>query len=157
MISSSDEDVPETTKSQLDTSVASINSRLVPRQALNVLKERFGYTRFRGCQWSIIENVLQGRDQLAVMATGYGKSLCFQFPPVYSNGLTLCVSPLISLMEDQVIKLGQQNIGAEFLGSAQSNKSEAMRRVYNKEVSILYVTPEYCDNVQGQACAFCDF
>ena len=96
-------------------------------------------------QWDIIENTLEGRDQLAVMATGYGKSLCFQFPPIYKNGLTLCVSPLISLMEDQVIKLRQQGIGAELLGSAQTNQNAALETVFAGKVSILYVTPEFCD------------
>jgi superfamily II DNA helicase RecQ len=72
------------------------------------LKSTFGHNEFRPSQWRIIRNVLvDRRDQCIVMATGYGKSLCYQYPAVYSNGLTVVVSPLISLMEDQVFGLEQ--------------------------------------------------
>ena len=79
-----------------------------PASYLSVLKSTFGHNEFRPCQWQIIRNVLvEKRDQCIVMATGYGKSLCYQFPAVYSGGLTVVVSPLISLMEDQVFGLEQ--------------------------------------------------
>lgn len=69
---------------------------------LDVLKEHFGHDNFRPMQWRIIAAILNRRDNFAVMATGYGKSLCFQYPPVFMNGVALVISPLISLMEDQV-------------------------------------------------------
>lgn len=69
---------------------------------LETLKKHFGHDHFRPMQWRIIEAILDRRDNFAVMATGYGKSLCFQYPPVFMNGIGLVISPLISLMEDQV-------------------------------------------------------
>lgn len=84
------------------------------RRHLDVLKSTFGHNEFRPYQWHIIRNILElRRDQCIVMATGYGKSLCYQYPAVYANGLTVVVSPLISLMEDQVMGL-QQVIGLDF-------------------------------------------
>ena len=89
------------------------------------MKDNFGYSKFRPHQWKIISAVLSGRDQLVVMATGYGKSICFQFPALLTSGITLCVSPLISLMQDQVARLKSLGIGAEYLGSAQTAKVRA--------------------------------
>uniref|UniRef100_A0A8D2KV49 ATP-dependent DNA helicase n=1 Tax=Varanus komodoensis TaxID=61221 RepID=A0A8D2KV49_VARKO len=84
------------------------------------LKMYFGHSSFKKVQWKVISSVLQDRrDNLVVMATGYGKSLCFQFPPVYTGGTAIVISPLISLMEDQVLQL------------------EGHYRV-------VYVTPEFC-------------
>jgi superfamily II DNA helicase RecQ len=75
-------------------------------QHLAILKSTFGLDGFRPGQWRIIYNVLVAkRDQCVVMATGYGKSLCYQYPAVCAKGLTVVVSPLISLMEDQVFRL----------------------------------------------------
>lgn len=118
----------------------------VPQDALEVLKDVFGHTKFRPNQWNIIKHTLEGNDQLAVMATGYGKSLCFQFPSVYKQGITLCVCPLISLMQDQVMKLKHSGIGAGFLGSAQTAKVRTKNQAINGELKILYVTPEYVEN-----------
>lgn len=76
------------------------------KKYLKVLKKQFGHSQFRPMQYKIIRSILEDhRDVSAIMATGYGKSLCYQFPSVYSGGITLVVSPLISLMEDQVLAL----------------------------------------------------
>lgn len=73
---------------------------------LKVLSDCFGHNKFRTLQWKIIRSIIiEKKDVCAVMATGYGKSLCYQFPSVYSGGVTLVISPLISLMEDQVLSL----------------------------------------------------
>src|ERR1700749_1971566 len=82
------------------------------------LQTLFGLDDFRPAQRGVIEDVLAGRDVLCVMPTGAGKSLCFQLPAVVSGGLTMVVSPLISLMEDQVQQLRDENISAEFLNSS---------------------------------------
>ncbi|XP_074659227.1 bifunctional 3'-5' exonuclease/ATP-dependent helicase WRN-like [Tubulanus polymorphus] len=110
---------------------------------LKTLREFFGYNKFRPVQWKIIQCVLrEKRDQCVVMATGYGKSLCYQFPSVFTNRITIVVSPLISLMEDQVLGLRVMNIEANFLGSAQNDniavKNDALNGVYR----IIYMTPE---------------
>ncbi|KAM6136448.1 bifunctional 3'-5' exonuclease/ATP-dependent helicase WRN isoform 7-T9 [Phoenicopterus ruber ruber] len=85
------------------------------------LKEYFGHSAFKPVQWKVINSVLEDRrDNLVVMATGYGKSLCYQFPPVYTGYTGIVICPLISLMEDQVLQLTMSQIPACLLGSAQS-------------------------------------
>jgi ATP-dependent DNA helicase RecQ len=74
-------------------------------KSLAMLKKYFGFSKFRPLQYEIIDNALRGRDQLCVMSTGYGKSICYQIPALVQDSLTLVVSPLISLMEDQVSAL----------------------------------------------------
>ena len=108
------------------------------------LQNLFGLDDFRPAQRDVIEDVLAGRDVLCVMPTGAGKSLCYQLPAAISNGLTLVVSPLISLMEDQVQQLRDESIPAAFLNSA---LSPAMRRQVMDELyagfdGLLYVAPE---------------
>ncbi|KAL3204917.1 hypothetical protein MRX96_041054 [Rhipicephalus microplus] len=97
---------------------------------LRVLRIKFGHSAFRPMQWKIVRSILEEkRDNCVVMATGYGKSLCYQYPPVYTGGTAVVVSPLISLMEDQVRGLAAANIPACFLGSAQSRQSEAVNEL----------------------------
>lgn len=98
-------------------------------------------TAFRFCQADAIETVLSGNDALVVMPTGGGKSVCYQIPPLVKKRTCLVVSPLISLMEDQVQALNLRNIPACYLGSAQSSKQvkdDAMAGKY----MFVYVTPE---------------
>ncbi|XP_061491627.1 bifunctional 3'-5' exonuclease/ATP-dependent helicase WRN isoform X2 [Rhineura floridana] len=107
------------------------------------LKTYFGHTSFKPVQWKVISSILQDRrDNLVVMATGYGKSLCFQFPPVYTGGTGIVISPLISLMEDQVLQLEMSGIRACLLGSAQSkNLREEIKAGHYR---VVYITPEFC-------------
>lgn len=112
--------------------------------ALSVLKSVFGYQSFRKGQEEVINASLNGRDALVVMATGNGKSLCYQIPALCFEGLTLVISPLISLMKDQVDQLQANGIEADFLNSSQT--LEQQQQVQNKLISgqlkLLYVSPE---------------
>lgn len=112
--------------------------------ALSVLKSVFGYQFFRKGQEEVINAALNGKDALVVMATGNGKSLCYQIPALCFEGLTLVISPLISLMKDQVDQLQANGIEADFLNSSQT--LEQQQQVQNKLISgqlkLLYVSPE---------------
>lgn len=112
--------------------------------ALSVLKSVFGYQSFRKGQEEVIYAALNGQDALVVMATGNGKSLCYQIPALCFEGLTLVISPLISLMKDQVDQLQANGIKADFLNSSQT--LEQQQQVQNKLISgqlkLLYVSPE---------------
>ncbi|XP_067413066.1 bifunctional 3'-5' exonuclease/ATP-dependent helicase WRN isoform X2 [Emydura macquarii macquarii] len=107
------------------------------------LKTYFGHSGFKPVQWKVISSVLQDkRDNLVVMATGYGKSLCFQFPPIFTGGTGIVISPLISLMEDQVLQLEMSGIPACLLGSAQSKNVRGNIKMGHYRV--VYITPEFC-------------
>lgn len=114
------------------------------KQARIFLKEVFGYEEFRPLQQEIIENVLNRRDTLVIMPTGGGKSLCYQIPALIFEGLTVVVSPLISLMKDQVEQLTQFGIGAVALNSAvsYSEYQHNIARIMRKEVKLVYLAPE---------------
>jgi ATP-dependent DNA helicase RecQ len=109
-----------------------------------VLKRVFGYDEFRPLQAEIIANVLAKRDSLAVMPTGSGKSLCYQLPALISSGLTVVVSPLISLMEDQVMQLRELGAPAAYLNStlAYDEYVSISHRVAAGKVKLLYTAPE---------------
>ncbi len=112
---------------------------------LNVLKEVFGFDSFRPGQEEVIQAVLEGQDTLAVMPTGGGKSLCYQVPALMQESLTVIVSPLISLMKDQVDSLLQSSVaGAATLHSGLSPEErwEVERKVRSGEIKMLYVAPE---------------
>lgn len=121
-----------------------MNSGTPPVSPLQILKTYFGYDSFRKGQGEIIDTILSGRDALAIMPTGAGKSLCYQVPALLLPGITLVVSPLISLMQDQVKSLNEAGIHAAYINSSltegQINKalSFAARGVYK----IIYVAPE---------------
>ncbi|KAM9455992.1 bifunctional 3'-5' exonuclease/ATP-dependent helicase WRN isoform 2-T2 [Clarias gariepinus] len=107
------------------------------------LKMYFGHHSFKPVQWKVIQSVLeQKRDNLVVMATGYGKSLCFQFPPVFCVNISVVISPLIALMEDQVMQLQMSNIPACFLGSAQTHNLND--DLLTGHFRVVYMTPEFC-------------
>ncbi len=112
--------------------------------AREVLKQTFGYADFLPLQAEIISRVLQGEDTLVIMPTGGGKSLCYQLPALLLDGLTVVVSPLISLMRDQVSQLRELRIPAEFLNSALAHAEylAVANRVREREARILYVAPE---------------
>jgi len=108
------------------------------------LKKHFGYDAFRPLQEEIIRDALAGRDVFALMPTGGGKSLCFQLPALLRDGLTIVVSPLISLMKDQVDALQTSGIAATFLNSALDRHEavERLRRLNRGKYRLLYVAPE---------------
>uniref|UniRef100_A0A8C0FEQ7 DNA 3'-5' helicase n=1 Tax=Bubo bubo TaxID=30461 RepID=A0A8C0FEQ7_BUBBB len=116
----------------------------VPTEShITCLKTYFGHSSFKPVQWKVINSVLEDRrDNLVVMATGYGKSLCYQFPPVYTGYTGIVICPLISLMEDQVLQLTMSEIPACLLGSAQSrNIKECIKA---GQYRVIYMTPEFC-------------
>ena len=108
------------------------------------LQNLFGLDDFRVAQREVIEDVLRGRDVLCVMPTGAGKSLCYQLPAAIADGLTIVVSPLISLMEDQVQQLRDEGIDAVMLNSAldAAEQREVLRDLHNGFKGLLYVAPE---------------
>ena len=114
------------------------------KEAHQLLKKVFGYDSFRPYQEEIIEHVLAKKDALVLMPTGGGKSICFQIPALMLEGVTMVISPLISLMKDQVESLLANGVEAGFINSSQSEsqKNEILRKARNKELKILYVSPE---------------
>jgi ATP-dependent DNA helicase RecQ len=110
----------------------------------SALKKHFGYDEFRPLQEDIVKDALAGRDVFALMPTGGGKSLCFQLPALLREGLTIVVSPLISLMKDQVDALQMSGIAATFLNSALDRHQavERLGRLNRGQYRLLYVAPE---------------
>ncbi|HEU4721697.1 MAG TPA: ATP-dependent DNA helicase RecQ [Gemmatimonadaceae bacterium] len=116
-------------------------------EARALLRARFGFPEFRPGQERAVTSVLAGRDTLVVLPTGGGKSICYQVPAMVLPGLTVVVSPLISLMKDQVDALTTRGIPATFVNSTLTSGevSERMARVARREVKLLYVAPERFD------------
>ena len=119
----------------------SISTNLTPKE---VLKKYFGYAEFRQQQAAIIKAALQGKHTLVLMPTGGGKSICFQIPALMLPGLTLVVSPLISLMKDQVDSLKANGIKAAYLNSSISIEAQRdiEQELLNNELKLLYTAPE---------------
>ncbi|TAG16180.1 MAG: DNA helicase RecQ [Oscillatoriales cyanobacterium] len=117
---------------------------LAPSSLEQSLKHFFGYDSFRPGQREIVEAALQQRDMMIVMPTGGGKSLCFQLPALLKPGLTVVVSPLIALMQDQVEALQDNGIGATFLNSTLSAMETRSREtaILEGKIKLLYVAPE---------------
>ena len=113
-------------------------------RARAVLLQRFGHPNFRPGQAAIIEAVLAGRDVLAVMPTGSGKSLCYQLPAVFREGCTLVISPLIALMKDQVDSLQAQGVAASYINSSLPPREQQarLRACRAGAYDLLYVAPE---------------
>ena len=116
-------------------------------QARSVLRSAFGYDDFRPGQVAAIESVIAGNDTLVVLPTGGGKSLCYQVPALMLPGLTIVVSPLISLMKDQVDALEGRGLPATFINSSlnSSQVSERLGRAQRGELKLLYLAPERFD------------
>lgn len=114
------------------------------KEAQTTLKKIFGYDTFRPLQADVIANILNRKDTLAVMPTGGGKSLCYQIPALIFEGLTVVVTPLISLMKDQVEQLTELAIDAAFLNSTLSRAQylKTTQRIRDNQLSLLYVAPE---------------
>ncbi len=109
-----------------------------------ILKRYFGYDTFRNAQETLIDNILEGKDTLGIMPTGAGKSLCYQIPALLMDGITLVISPLISLMKDQVGSLNQAGIHAAFLNSSLTVNQyyKALGFAKQGRYPIIYVAPE---------------
>lgn len=118
--------------------------------AEEILKTYFGYDSFRKGQKELIDSVLSGRDVLAVMPTGAGKSLCYQVPALLLSGITLVISPLISLMQDQVKALNEAGIHAAFINSSltETQISKALALALRGTYKIIYVAPERLESAE---------
>ena len=118
-----------------------------------VLKKYFGYEGFRNNQEDIINSLLSGNDTIAILATGGGKSICFQIPAIIKEGLTIVVTPLISLMQNQVEELKERKISAEYISSEMDyiEITNVINRVKNKEIKLLYISPERLENERYRA------
>ena len=114
------------------------------REALRLLKQIYGYDSFRKGQEHIISSVLSRRDTLGIMSTGGGKSICYQIPALIFSGITLVISPLISLMKDQVDALKILGVNSLYLNSTLSKEEyiSALRRIKAGKVKIVYLAPE---------------
>lgn len=112
--------------------------------ALDILKSTFGFDGFRPNQEQVITSLIEGADVLAVMPTGAGKSLCFQVPSLMHDGVTIVVSPLVALMEDQVAALRLAGVSAEAINSSQTYEDNvaSWKRVAAGQSSFLYLAPE---------------
>lgn len=118
-------------------------------EALILLKQFFGYTSFRKGQEEIISNILSKKDCLAILPTGAGKSICYQIPSLIFTHLTIVISPLISLMKDQVDKLNSKNISAICINSNMSKfeHTQAMKNMELGKYKLIYISPERLNNI----------
>ncbi|WP_416334560.1 DNA helicase RecQ [Anaerococcus sp. DFU013_CI05] len=112
------------------------------------LKKYFGYESFRPGQEEIINNILDGKDVLGVLPTGGGKSICYQLPALIMDGITLVISPLISLMKDQVDALNENGISASFINSSMTSDEykNALSQISRGRIKLLYISPERLEN-----------
>ncbi len=112
-----------------------------PEEALKIL---FGYESFRPGQKPVIDSILARRDVFAVMPTGAGKSVCYQVPAMMLPGITLVISPLISLMQDQVNSLNEAGISAAYINSSLSEMAfyDTVNKARQGQYKIIYVAPE---------------
>ena len=118
--------------------------QVTEKDLLEKLKANFGYDSFRLEQQKIIENLLNKKDTLVIMPTGGGKSICYQLPALFFEGITLVISPLIALMKDQVDSLKANGISATYYNSTQSTQEQqqVFDAIANKTIKLLYVAPE---------------
>src|SRR6476469_5146357 len=110
----------------------------------DILKQYWGYDAFRPLQEEVINSILEGKDTLALMPTGGGKSLCYQVPAIAKDGICLVISPLIALMKDQVENLRRKNITAFSIFSGMTRKEviNTLELTVNSNCKFLYVSPE---------------
>jgi RecQ family ATP-dependent DNA helicase len=121
-------------------------------QALRLLHHHFGYSEFRPAQTPVVQSILQGQDTLAVLPTGGGKSICFQIPALVLGGLTVVISPLISLMQDQVEAARARGLPAACLNSTLGKAEQATVRegIADGSLGLLYVSPERLDRLSAE-------
>ena len=119
-------------------------------KVLNILQKYYGYKSFRKGQENIITSILQGEDVLAIMPTGGGKSLCYQIPALCLDGITIVISPLISLMKDQVDSLVTMGINSCYINSSLSSEdyNNILQGIINDEYKIIYVAPERLESAE---------
>ena len=112
--------------------------------AHRILSDVFGYSSFRLGQEEVISNILSGTNVLTIMPTGAGKSMCFQIPALMGNGVTVVISPLVALMEDQVAALKLDGVAAETINSSRDRETNVTtwRKVAAGNVRLLYISPE---------------
>ncbi|MBU6324241.1 MAG: RecQ family ATP-dependent DNA helicase [Bacteroidetes bacterium] len=117
-------------------------------QAETALKNLFGFDYFHDLQWKVIEQLLAGKRVLFIEKTGYGKSLCYQFPATQLKGVTIVFSPLIALMRDQVQSMTAKGIRAASINSNQTREEnhDIIERAKRNEIDILYISPERLEN-----------
>ncbi|MCW8091076.1 DNA helicase RecQ [Alteromonas sp. ASW11-130] len=127
-----------------DTCITSEPSISSHTPAITVLEQVFGYASFRPGQQEVIDNVVEGQDVLVLLPTGGGKSLCYQVPALVREGTAIVVSPLISLMQDQVQQLKESGVKAAFLNSSLSaeNQQATIELLRSGKLDLLYVSPE---------------
>lgn len=113
-----------------------------------ILNKYYGYNSFRKGQYEIIINILRGRDSFCILPTGAGKSICYQIPALMFNGITIVISPLISLMKDQVDNLNSNGINSRYINSTQKLEvsDEIIELCKKGEVKLLYIAPEKLEN-----------
>lgn len=113
-----------------------------------ILNKYYGYNSFRKGQYEIISNILRGRDSFCILPTGAGKSICYQIPALMFNGITIVISPLISLMKDQVDNLNSNGINSRYINSTQKLEvsDEIIELCKKGEVKLLYIAPEKLEN-----------
>ena len=111
---------------------------------VDILKKHWNYDSFRPQQLAVIESILAGKDTLALLPTGAGKSICFQVPTIYQRGICIVISPLIALMQDQVKDLVSKNLKAVLLGSQLSTNEESVvfKEIEAKKYQFIYCSPE---------------
>jgi ATP-dependent DNA helicase RecQ len=116
----------------------------VESTTITTLKQHFGFENFRPQQEPIVNAILDGKDVLAIMPTGGGKSICFQLPALLFDGLTVVISPLIALMKDQVDALRANGISANYYNSSQSqeHQNEVLKQIHQNSLKLIYVAPE---------------
>ena len=155
-------DIPETEKSQTESSgqddpfpfneTPSQNESFQETTLIATLAETFGLTKFKPFQKEIIKATLDGKDTVVIHPTGSGKSLCFQFPPMYQHKKAIIISPTTSLMQDQVTNLTNKGIRATYLGSAQRNKkAEVEAFMPQNDDRSIFVTLEWISKDENKA------
>lgn len=129
-------------QTQLQAQITSDTTNIAPKY--RILKQFYGYDSFREGQEEVVDSILSGKDTLAIMPTGAGKSICYQVPALVMGGVSLVISPLISLMKDQVQALTQNGIAAAYLNSSLTERQFdlAMSNAARGKYSIIYVAPE---------------
>jgi ATP-dependent DNA helicase RecQ len=117
-------------------------------KAREILHKVFGYDNFRDGQERIVSNILAGRDGVYVLPTGAGKSICFQIPALVFDGTTIVISPLISLMKDQIMALREYGLSVAYINSelSQAEYYSTMENARNGKYKLIYVAPERLSN-----------